>query len=188
MDLPRLPKGRQNVFAMKARCFFFGAGLLAACLNLCLAADSPVARKLYVANTAGDNLSLIDLDRREVIREMQIGKHPHGLALSPDERVIFCSVESERAVKFISTDTDQVSATVPTTGVPNQLAATPDGRWVYVAINDTGKADVIDVRQGKVSKTLEIGGRPHNCYCPKSATHMYVTSIRDHLVKQFDFT
>ena len=173
---------------MKARRFFFGVGLLITCLNLCLAADTPIARKLYVANTAGDSLSLIDLDRQEGVRELQIGKHPHGLALSPDQRVIYCSVESERAVKFLDTATDRVSATVPTTGVPNQLAATPDGRWVYVAINDTGKADVIDVRQGKVSKTLDIGGRPHNCYCPKHAKHMYVTSISDHLVKQFDFS
>lgn len=170
---------------MKRRWFFLG--LLVTCLNLCLGADTPIARKLYVANTSGDTLSLIDLDRREVVRELQIGKHPHGLALAPDQSVIYCSVESERAIKFIDTSTDQVTATVPTTGVPNQLAATPDGRWVYVAINDKGKADVIDVRAAKVSKTLDIGARPHNCYCPKHAKRMYATSIGDHLVKQFDF-
>jgi YVTN family beta-propeller protein len=170
---------------MKCRCFFLG--LLVICANLCLTAETPIARKLYVANTSGDTLSLIDLERREVVRELQIGKHPHGLALAPDHRVIYCSVESERAIKFIDTSTDQVTATVPTTGVPNQLAVTPDGRWVYVAINDKGKADVIDVRAAKVSKTLDIGARPHNCYCPKHAKHMYVTSIGDHLVKQFDF-
>lgn len=170
---------------MKLRCFFFG--LFIACLNLGLAADAPLARKLYVANTAGDTLSLIDLDRQEVIRELQIGKHPHGLALSPDQSVIYCSVESERAIKFIDTAIDRTTATVRTTGVPNQLAVTPDGRWVYVAINDTGKADVIDVRQRKVTNTLDVGARPHNCYCPKHAKHMYVTSIRDNLVNQFDF-
>ena len=153
----------------------------------CAVAGQTISRKLYVANTAGDTLSVIDLERQAVVREIQIGQHPHGLALSPDQRRIYCSVESERAVKFLDTTTDQVVATVPTTGIPNQLAATPDGRWVYVAINDKGTADVIDVRQAKRAKTLEIGGRPHNCYCPQGARHMYVTSIRDHLVKQFDF-
>lgn len=153
----------------------------------CMGADQTVARKLYVANTSGETLSVIDLDRQAVVGEVKVGKHPHGLALSPDQRRIYCSVESERAVKFLDTATDQIVATVPTTGVPNQLAATPDGHWVYVAINDKGTADVIDVRQAKVAKTLEIGGRPHNCYCPRGARHMYVTSIRDHLVKQFDF-
>src|SRR6266545_3411983 len=126
-----------------------------------LAADQTIARKLYVANTAGDTLSVVDLDREEVVREFSIGKHPHGLALSPDQRRIYCSLESARAVKFMDTSTDQIVASVATTGVPNQLATTPDSDWVYVAINDKGTADVIDVRQAKVAKTLDIGSRPH---------------------------
>jgi len=144
-------------------------------------------RKLYVANTSGETLSLIDLEAQKLIREIPIGNHPHGLALSPDSRTIYCSVESERKIKFLDTSTDQVVASVATTGVPNQLAATPDGRWLYVAINDKGTADVIDVRERRVLRSLEIGTRPHNCYCPSGATYMYVTSIGDHLVKQFDF-
>src|SRR5262245_44176404 len=124
-----------------------------------LAADQTIARKLYVANTSGDTLSVIDLDRQAVVGEVRIGKHPHGLALWPDQRRSYCSVESERAVKFLETRTDQIVATVPTTGVPDQLAATSDGHWVYVAINDQGTADVIDVLQPKRVKTLEIGGR-----------------------------
>ena len=153
----------------------------------CLAADQTIARKLYVANTSGDTLSVIDLDRQAVAREIPIGKHPHGLALSPDHRRIYCSVESDRSVRFLDTATDEIAAIVSTGGVPNQLAATPDGHWVYVAINDKGTADIIDVREAKVAKTLDIGPRPHNCYCPQGARHMYVTSIGDHLVKQFDF-
>jgi YVTN family beta-propeller protein len=152
-----------------------------------LAAGSAADRKLYVANTAGDTLSVVDLDRQEVLREIEIGKHPHGLALSPDHRRIYCSVESARAIHVLDTSTDKIVARVPTTGVPNQLAATPDGRWVYVAIHDKGTADIIDVRQVKVAMTLDIGSRPHNCYCPPGARHMYVTSIGDQLVRQFDF-
>ena len=153
----------------------------------CPAAEQIIARKLYVANTSGETLSVIDLDRQVVVREVPIGRHPHGLALSPDQRRIYCSVEGDRSVRFLDTASDEVVATVPTLGVPNQLAATPDGHWVYVAINDKGTADIIDVRQGRVVKTLDIGPRAHNCYCPRGAKHMYVTSIGDHLVKQFDF-
>ena len=173
------------IFEMKEYSILLG--LLISCSNPVLAADAPVARKLYVANTAGESLSLIDLDRREVVRELQVGKHPHGLAVAPDHSVIYCSVESERVIKFIDTTTDQVIAKVNTSGVPNQLAVTPDGRWVYVAINDNGKADVIDVRQRKVSKTLDVGPRAHNCYAPNAAKHVYATSIRDQVVKQFEF-
>jgi len=152
-----------------------------------LAAGPTTSQKLYVANTAGDTLSVVDLDRQEVVGETPIGEHPHGLALSPDQRTLYCSVEATRAIHFLDTSTDKIVASVPTTGVPNQLAATSDGHWVYVAIHDKGTADIIDVRQGKVVKTLDIGPRPHNCYCPSGARHVYVTSIGGHLVKQFDF-
>src|SRR6266542_5782109 len=85
-----------------------------------LAADQTIARKLYVANTAGDTLSVVDLDRQEVVGEISIGKHPHGLALSPDQRRLYCSVESARAINCLDTSTDKIVASVPTTGVPNQ--------------------------------------------------------------------
>lgn len=151
------------------------------------AGEAGAARKLYVANTSGDSLSVIDLDGQMVVNEVRIGSHPHGLAVSPDQRMLYCSIESERAIKFLDTSIDAVVRTVTTTGLPNQLAVTPDNRWVYVAINDKGTADVIDTREAKVARTLEVGKRPHNCYCPVGARHMYVTSIGDHLVKQFDF-
>jgi YVTN family beta-propeller protein len=159
---------------MKSFLFFVTVPVLAALsvVRPSLAADQTIARKLYVANTAGDTLSVIDLDRQAVVREIPIGKHPHGLALAPDQRRIYCSVESARQIRFLDTATDEVVAAVPTGGVPNQLAATPDGRWVYVAINDQGTADIIDVRQLRVVKTVGIGLGPHNCYCPQGARHM----------------
>jgi YVTN family beta-propeller protein len=151
------------------------------------AGEQGLARKLYVANTSGDTLSVIDLDRRAVVHDIPIGKHPHGLAVSPDQRMLYASIESERVIKFIDTTSDRIVASVATTGMPNQLAMTPDGRWVYVAINDKGTADVINLEDRKLTKSLQIGRSPHNCYCPPGARHMYVTSIGDHLVKQFDF-
>src|SRR5262245_10493972 len=95
-------------------------------------------RKLYVANTGGDSLSVIDLDKRKVAREIKIGQHPHGLAASPDGRWIYVTVESEKTVKYLDTVKDEVTSSVSTGGVPNQLAITPDGRWLYIAINNNG--------------------------------------------------
>lgn len=173
---------------MKHRPYLFVGCLLFATLSqLPLQAQQFSSRKLYVANTSGDSLTVIDLDRRMAANEIKIGPHPHGLALSPNERTIYCTVESERVVKYVDTANDGIVASVALTGVPNQLAVTPDGRWLYVAINNKGTADVVDTEAKKVVKTLEIGRSPHNCYCPRGAKHMYVTSIRDHLVKRYDF-
>jgi YVTN family beta-propeller protein len=150
------------------------------------AAEEPT-RKLYVDNTGGDTVSVIDLATRKVIGAIPVGRHPHGIGVSPDRRRLYVSVEDTRAVVVIDTATDRVVASIPTTGRPNQLAVTPDGRFVYVAIADRGVADVIDTAAGKVVRSLEVGRNPHNCYCPAGAKHVYVTSIRDRLIRQFDF-
>ena len=81
------------------------------------AAQEPV-RKLYVDNTAGDSVSVIDLGTRRVIHEIHVGRHPHGLGVSPDRRQLYVSVEDTHVVAVIDTATDQIVRTISTTGRP----------------------------------------------------------------------
>jgi YVTN family beta-propeller protein len=167
------------------------AFLIVALGLLRLSTVSPAAekqsKKLYVANTDGQTVSVIDLAARKVVREIEVGRHPHGLGVSPDRRRLYVSVEDADAVRLVDTRTDAVTGSIATTGRPNQLAVTPDGRFVYVAIANRGVADVIDTAAGKVVQSLEVGRHPHNCYCPPGAKHVYVTSISERLVREFDF-
>ncbi len=152
-------------------------------------AFSPKAiKKLYVDNTSGDSVSVIDLASRAVVNEIKVGAHPHGLGVLPNQRRIFVSVESDNSVKAIDTQTDSIVNSIPTSGTPNQLAVTPDGKWVYVAIRNRGTADIIDAESMHVVKTVEVGRGPHNCYCPRSKQFMYVTAVEGRLVRQFDYT
>jgi YVTN family beta-propeller protein len=164
------------------------AALLAAAPQHLLAARrAGLARKLYVDNTSGDTVSVIDLDSRRLVSEIHVGLHPHGLGALPDQTRVFVSVESDHTVKVVDPRTDAIVGVIPLSGVPNQLAVTPDGRWLYVAIHDRGTADVVDIGQGKVVKTLPVGNGPHNCYCPASPRFMYVTAVDGKLVRQFDY-
>ena len=89
-------------------------------------AEPAPVRKLYVDNTGGNTVSVIDLAARKVSHEITVGMHPHGLGVSPDHRHLYVSVEDNHTVAVIDTATDRVIRTIPTTGRPNQLArATP---------------------------------------------------------------
>ena len=150
------------------------------------ASEAPV-RKLYVDNTDGDSVSVVDLASRRVTHEIRVGRHPHGLGVSPDRRYLYASVEDPHTIAVIDTATDQIIQSIATTGRPNQLAVTPDGRFLYVAIADRSVADVIDTRAGRVVQSVEVGRFPHNCYCPAGGKHIYVTSVNDRRVREFDF-
>src|SRR5207248_5302191 len=80
------------------------------------------ARKLYVDNTSGDTVSVIDLDARKVIREIRVGLHPHGLGALPDQSRVFLSVESDHTIKVIDPRTDEILSSIRLSGVPNELA------------------------------------------------------------------
>src|SRR3989442_3164982 len=73
-------------------------------------------RKLYVANTSGNTVTVIDLDLRKAVREIPVGEHPHGLTVSPDSRRLYCTIESERVLELIDTSTDRIVDTIALTG------------------------------------------------------------------------
>jgi YVTN family beta-propeller protein len=62
-------------------------GVLALVLTTAAGADQKeAAPKLYVTNSAGDNIHVIDLGSFKVIGEIRTGEHPHGAAVSADGR------------------------------------------------------------------------------------------------------
>ena len=94
----------------------------------CGAAESGTSRMLlYVDNSLGDDISVIDLGRLQVVDTIKVGKEPHGLCAPADGRRLFTTIESEKNLKTIDTASGEIVDTIPVTGRPNECAATPDG-------------------------------------------------------------
>jgi YVTN family beta-propeller protein len=141
--------------------------------------------KLYVTNSAGDNIHVIDLGSLKVIGEIRTGEHPHGAAVSADGRRFFTTVEGDQTLRVIDTARDQVIQSIKLSGLPNQCAVTPDGRFVGVPIRGGDSVDIVDVAAGQIVKTLPVKV-PHNCYNARHNDHVWVTSMGDHQVSLID--
>jgi YVTN family beta-propeller protein len=112
--------------------------------------------RLYVTNSLGDDITVIDLATLRVVDDIKVGKHVHGIAAPTDGRRLFVTIESERNLKVIDTATDQVTDIIPLTGRPNLCASTPDGRFVAVPIRDGNSVDIVDTTQHKVVRVLPV--------------------------------
>src|SRR6266700_7842194 len=150
---------------------------------LVLGTAAPLARsqttptmKLYVTNSLGDDITVIDLEALKVVGDIKVGERVHGVAAQADGRRLFTTIESERNLKIIDTAADQVIRTIPLTGRPNQCAVTPNGRFVGVPIRDGNGVDIVDMTQHRVVKTLPVKV-PHNCFNAGNNEHMFVTSM-----------
>ena len=132
--------------------------------------------KLYVSNSQGDDITVIDLATYKVIGDIRVGEQVHGLCAPSDGRRLFTTIESENNLKVIDTTTDKVVDTIALTGRPNQCASTPNGRYVGVPIRDGNSVDIVDIAKHKVVKVLPVL-LPHNCYDADNNDAMFVSSM-----------
>lgn len=164
--------------------FFFGLLFLGAAVCLPTLGASSSGR-LYVTNSLGDDITVIDFQSFKVVANIKVGAEVHGVCAPANGRLLFTTVESERNLKVIDTETDKILSVIPLTGLPNQCASTPDGHYVGVPIRDGNSVDIVDMTQQKVVKVLPVKV-PHNCYNSGSNDDLYVSSMDGHEIDRID--
>ena len=174
----RLPGTRH----MKTSCLGKFLGLLAITSG---SISAFAADRIYVTNSLGDDITVIDVASRKVTANIRVGRGVHGICAPDDGQRIFTTVESEQNLKIIATSTNQLLTSIPLTGRPNQCASTPDGHYVAVPIRNANSVDIVDTEQKKVIKTLPVQV-PHNSYDAASNDQIFVSSMGDHEIDLID--
>src|SRR5215470_5212719 len=127
-------------------------------------AEAATRSLLYVANSQGDDITIIDLATQKVVKTLKVGPIVHGVCAQADGRRAFATIESEHSLKVIDTKTSTVTDSIALGGRPNECAATNDGRYVVVPLlAPVNTSVVVDVAQKKVVKSFETR-HPHNCF------------------------
>src|SRR5260370_14619162 len=136
-------------------------GMLVTCILLgCAETAGAQDLRLYVGNSRGDDISVVDLASLKVVGDIKLGDRIHGVAVQPDGKRLFVTVESDRTLRIVDTATQQEVGSVKVSGRPNQVAVTPDGKYAVVPIRDGDKVDIVDVAKQEVVKSLPIK-EPH---------------------------
>ncbi len=149
--------------------------LLGFCLaGFCMAATAQARSILYVANSQGDDITVIDLPTRKVIATIKAGPIVHGVCAQGDGRRAFATIESEHALKVIDTRTNTITDTIALPGQPNECAATTDGHYVVVPLlAPANSAVIVDMTRKEIVKTIEVR-HPHNCFTPEGGSNTIV--------------
>src|SRR4051812_36119730 len=94
--------------------------------------------KLYVTNSAGDDVTVVDVATNKPVGRIEVGPHPHGIAAPASQDFVLVTVEgtSPGQLVWIDPRTDKVVRRMPVGPAPNQLAVTPDGKFAYVPASD----------------------------------------------------
>jgi YVTN family beta-propeller protein len=136
------------------------------------------AAKLYVTNSAGNDVTVVDVATNKPIGRIEVGQHPHGIAVPASQDVVLVTIEGTKPGELVWIDpyTDKVTKRMPIGPAPNQLAVTPDGKFAYVPVSD-GHYEVIDLAKAKIIERIFTGGRPHNTLCSPDGKRMYLAPM-----------
>ena len=126
--------------------------------NLATASVTGVSCSVYVANTSGNSVSVIDAATNTVTATIPLGAGPGGVAVSRSGSV-YVANWSGNSVWVIDAATNAVTATVPVGASPSGVAVSRSGS-VYVANNGGNTVSVIDVATNSVTATIPVGGGP----------------------------
>ncbi|SRR5581483_4464463 len=141
---------------------------------------------IYVANSSGDNITIIDPAENRAVGELKVSRCPHGIVPSPDKKRFYISSEAEDVLDVVERTTGKVIRRVPIGRRPNNVAITRDGRRVYVCIRDESWVDIIDTASLEREKSVPVGRNPHNVYLTPDGKYMIATSMGDNKLTIID--
>jgi YVTN family beta-propeller protein len=143
--------------------------------------------RIYVTNSAGDSIHVIDPATQKVVQTLGPIEGAHGIDFSLDGRRVYVSNEAHSTLDVFDAASGKLLAKVKLSGHPNNIATTKDGGRVVVGIaDDPGSLDVIDTSELSVAKTIPVSGRLHNVYVTPDNKYAITGSIRTHVLSVID--
>ena len=151
-----------------------------------LAVEAETVR-VYITNSAGDSIHVIDPATNKVVQEIKGIEAAHGIAFAPDGTKVYVSNEADSTLDVFDRESGNLAKKIALSNHPNNIAVTKDGDRVVVAIaRGTGALDIIDTKTLTLKKSIPVNGRLHNVYVTPDGKFAVMGSIPKKLITVVD--
>ena len=144
--------------------------------------------RIYVTNSAGDSIHVIDPVTNKVVQEIKDVVGAHGIAFSPDAARVYVSNEETSTLDVYDRKSGKLIKKVALSDHPNNISVTKTGDRIVVAIaRGRGGLDIVDAATLTLKKTISTnGGRLHNVYVTPDSKYVVGGSIPSKTFYVFD--
>jgi YVTN family beta-propeller protein len=143
--------------------------------------------RVYVTNSAGDSIHVIDPVSNRVVQEIKGIEAAHGIAFAPDGSKVYVSDEAQSTLDVFDRASGRLIKKVPLSDHPNNIAVTKNGDRVVVGIaRGHGALDIIDTATLTLKKSIPVNGRLHNVYVTPDGKYVVAGSIPNKLITVID--
>jgi YVTN family beta-propeller protein len=144
--------------------------------------------RIYITNSAGDSVHVIDPATNKVVQEIKNVVGAHGVNFSPDGARVYISNEETNTLDVYDRKTSKLIKKVELSDHPNNIAVTKNGDRIVVAVaRGKGGLDIVDANTLTLKKTISTnGGRLHNVYVTPDSKYVIGGSIPSKKLYVFD--
>jgi len=142
--------------------------------------------RVYVTNSAGDSIHVIDPATNKVVQQIKGIEGAHGIAFSPDGSRVYVSDEVDSTLDVFDRKTGKLIKKVALSAHPNNIAVAKDGRIVVGIAREPGALDIIDPATLTRTKSVPVNGRLHNVYVTPDSKYVVTGSIRTGILTVID--
>jgi YVTN family beta-propeller protein len=120
------------------------------------------AGRIWVSNTGGDTISLLDATSGEHVAEFEVGGGPAHFAFDKGCRIGYVALSSADAVAVVDPLGARLLNVVPlpSGSMPTGIMPAFDRDRVYTLNQGDGTVSAIDTRANAVAATIAVGGHP----------------------------
>ena len=112
----------------------------------------PTNRRLYVNNFQSSRISIVDVEKREIVDSLVVQNGPSMMKLLSDRDVLAVSCFYTDRVLFVDLKTKAIIKSVSVDGNPTSLELSPDGKTMSVLCGGESSLNVVDIAEGKVKE------------------------------------
>ena len=135
--------------------------------------------RVYVTNSAGNTIDVVDPATNKVVQVIKGIEVPHGVNFSPDGKRVYISNEADATLEVVDRESGEIIKAIPLSGRPNNIAVTKDGRHIYICIAQRpGALDVVDTVSMEKVKSIPMKAPLHNVYVTPDGRYAVAGSVR----------
>jgi YVTN family beta-propeller protein len=156
---------------------------------LMLLLSSPASADLAVVlNSLDDDVSLVDTTTYQQVKRFRVGKEPHHLMATPDDRYLIVANAMSNDLVFLDPKTGDVVRRVPRISDPYQIGFSPDRRWFVATSLRLDRVDIYRFEGGEftLAGRLPVGRAPSHLAFSADSRTAYVTVQDSHQIVAVD--
>ena len=161
-----------NVFAVLFCCMFPAWGMA-----------GPTA---WVSNEKDNSITIIDLEKLEVIETVEVGQRPRGLVFSRDFTKLYICASDDDTVQVMDTASREILYDLPSGADPEFFDIHPNDRLLYIANEDDAITTVVDTQSRTVIAQINVGVEPEGMAVSHDGKWAVTTSETTNMVHWID--